>query len=343
MEGHSNILKERTIGIEAFGRPASYDPSDDATVRVKAGEVRKRLNLYYTGEGKANELKIELPAGGYVPDFVWSQVAADVSSLKTLELPPVVKRPRRTRWLVAAFLTACGIFGWIEFRQPHTPLEQFWQPVLQGGTPALLCAAYVPVYADREPNRDNPTKAEDFVVLNDQFVGGGDLMAAARLSALLTKMNRAYQIRIGTEVTFQDLRAGPAVLIGYSYTRWREISQDLRYFIDASRRPVVITDYGKPTKWSLPNLSGDRHTAEDYAIVSRVFQPETRAMMVEVAGITQYGTEAAADLITDPDLLAYALRSAPAGWQRKNLQLVLHVKVISGSPAAPTVIASYFW
>ena len=289
-------------------------------------------------------MKIELPAGGYVPDFVWSRAATGVSSLSTLELPPVAKQPRRIRWLVAVvILIAGGILGLVEFRRPHTPLDQFWQPVLQGGTPALLCAAYVPVYADREPNRDNPTKAEDFVVLNDQFVGGGDLVAAARLSALFTRMNRAYQIRIGTEVTFQDLRAGPAVLIGYSYTRWREISQDLRYFIDASRRPVVITDYGKPTKWSLPNLSAGRHTEEDYAIVSRVFQPETRAMMVEVAGITQYGTEAAADLITDPDLLAYALRSAPAGWQRKNLQLVLHVKVISGSPAAPTVIASYFW
>ena len=30
------MLKERTIGIEVFGRPTSYDPSDDAPVRVAA-------------------------------------------------------------------------------------------------------------------------------------------------------------------------------------------------------------------------------------------------------------------------------------------------------------------
>ena len=344
LDGHSSILKERTIGIEAFGRPASYDPSDDATVRVKAGEVRKRLNLYYTGEGKANELKIELPPGGSVPDFVWSPAAGE-NAPTALDTALSGRRPRR-RWawsLLAAAVAAACISGWLELRRPHTPLEQFWEPVLQGDSPALLCAAYVPVYADRVPNRDNPKELGDFVLLNDQFVGGGDLMAASRLSALFTRMNRAYQVRIGTEVTFQDLRAAPAVLIGYSYTRWREISQDLRFFIDASRRPVVITDYGKPTKWSLPNLSAGRHTAEDYAIVSRVFHPDTRAMMVEVSGITQYGTEAAADLITNADMLAYALRSAPSGWQRKNLQLVLHVKVISGSPATPNVIASYFW
>src|SRR5215471_5297873 len=40
LQGHADMLKERTIGIEVFGRSTSYEPSDDATVRVKAGEVR---------------------------------------------------------------------------------------------------------------------------------------------------------------------------------------------------------------------------------------------------------------------------------------------------------------
>src|SRR6516225_1595855 len=69
LSGHAGTLKERTIGIEVFGRSTSYDPSDDATVRVKAGEVRKRLGLYYTGEGAHNPLRIELPSGTYVPEF----------------------------------------------------------------------------------------------------------------------------------------------------------------------------------------------------------------------------------------------------------------------------------
>src|SRR5581483_6212061 len=69
LSGHSDMLKERTIGIDVFGRPASYDPSDDATVRVKAGEVRKRLDRYYTLEGHADRVRIELPAGTYTPEF----------------------------------------------------------------------------------------------------------------------------------------------------------------------------------------------------------------------------------------------------------------------------------
>jgi hypothetical protein len=66
-------------------------------------------------------------------------------------------------------------------------------------------------------------------------------------------------------------------------------------------------------------------------------------MIVLVSGCTQYGTEAAAELVTSPTLLAEALRGAPDGWQRKNLQLVLHVKVIANAPASPQVIASHYW
>ncbi len=346
--GKTGILKERTIGIEAFGRPPSYDPSDDATVRVKAGEVRKRLGLYYAGEGKGDGIRIELPAGGYVPDFVVSAAAAPALAERDPSIWTArVRRPAAyfligvvTALAVAAAVTAAAR---ILQRKPASVLDQFWAPVLAGASPALLCAAYVPdVYAmDRKPGE--APRVEDFTRLSDQFVGGGDLMAAAHLAAMLTRMGRAYNVRIGNEVTFKDLRSSPAIFIGYSYSRWKEMSKELRYFIDISQRPAMILDNGKPTRWYLPNLGADRHTDEDYAIVSRLFHPDTRSMLVEISGITQYGTEAAADLVSNPELLQDALRGAPPGWTTKNLQLVLHVKVISGSPASATAVASHFW
>ena len=163
------------------------------------------------------------------------------------------------------------------------------------------------------------------------------------MSAMLARMKHPYQLRIGSDVSFQDLRSAPAILVGYSYTRWKEISNQLRFFIDTSHEPVGITDNGKPTELTLPNLPADRRTSEDYAIVSRVFHPDTHAMLVELAGITQYGTAAAADLVTNSDLMAEALRGAPAGWQNQNLQLVLHVKVISGTASSPKVVKTHFW
>jgi hypothetical protein len=349
LEGQAETLKERVIGIDVFGRPSEYEPSDDATVRVKAGEVRKRLGLYYANEGQAEEIRIELPHGTYIPEF--HRFQAEQAPTQT-ESKPDAEAPKPRRWrngLIAALaapvilvLITLGI--WWKSRPSSTAVDQFWAPVLRGSAPVLLSAAYVPVYGvDPKMAPERPTRFEDFVLLNDQFVGGGDLMGIVRVSGLLNRLHRAYRVKIGSDVSFQDLRAAPAVLIGYSYTRWREISKEQRFFIDAEGRPRMVTDNGKPTSWALPNLPADRRTGEDYAIVTRVFHPDTQAMLVEVAGITQYGTEAAADLITTPEFLTDALRGAPNGWQNKNLQLVLHVKVIAGTPVSPKVVANYFW
>jgi hypothetical protein len=348
LEGQADSLKERTIGVDVFSRSASYDPSDDATVRVKAGEVRKRLGLYYATEGQHEEIRIELPAGTYVPEFIRTEPQAVAVEPKPLEVElPILPAPsaRRRVFQLTAVLLAIVIAAavWVKLRAPSTVVDQFWAPVLRGSAPLLLSAAYVPVYGvDPKMAPERPTRYEDFVLLTDQFVGGGDLMAVARISAQLNRVKHPYRVKIGSDVSFQDLRSA-TVLIGYSYTRWREISKDLRFFIDAERRPRMVTDNGKPTEWALPDLPPDRRTGEDYAIVTRVFHPDTQAMLVEVAGITQYGTEAAADLITMPEYLAEALHDAPKGWQNKNLQFVLHVKVISGTPASPKVVATYFW
>jgi hypothetical protein len=47
LAGHSEQLKERTIGTEVFLRPPGYATGDDPVVRVQAGEVRRRLEQYY--------------------------------------------------------------------------------------------------------------------------------------------------------------------------------------------------------------------------------------------------------------------------------------------------------
>jgi hypothetical protein len=350
LAGRTEMLKERTIGIDVFGRSTSYEPSDDATVRVKAGEVRRRLGLYYAGQGASDPVRIDLPAGTYIPEFRSVELAAPVvePEVRPLEAgAPNTPAVGRSPWVplgVGVAILALAAAGWwfARGRTGGSALDEFWSPVLNGTAPVSLCAAYVPVYG---LNRDaaDPSRPEDFVLLTDQFVGGGDLLATARLSAMLTRLKHPYTLRIGNDVSFGDLRSAPAILVGYSYTRWKEISSDLRYFIEVSKERVGITDNGKPTDWAIANLPADRRTNEDYAIVSRVFHPDTHAMLVEVAGITQYGTDAAAELVTNSDLLAEAVRAAPTDWQKKNLQLVLHVKVIAGTPSSPKVVGAYYW
>src|ERR1700684_1807340 len=60
LAGKSDCLKERTLGIDVFGRPSTYDPNAEAVVRFTAGEVRKRLLLHYNERGRNSRIRISL-------------------------------------------------------------------------------------------------------------------------------------------------------------------------------------------------------------------------------------------------------------------------------------------
>jgi hypothetical protein len=67
--GHFELLKERRIGVELFGRSPSYDTGEDAIVRVTASDVRKRLQKHYGRNGAASEFRFTLPLGSYIPEI----------------------------------------------------------------------------------------------------------------------------------------------------------------------------------------------------------------------------------------------------------------------------------
>ena len=67
--GHRNELKEYVIGVQVFGKEESFDPRTDPIVRVQARRLRAKLALYYREEGRADELIVDLPKGGYAPVF----------------------------------------------------------------------------------------------------------------------------------------------------------------------------------------------------------------------------------------------------------------------------------
>src|ERR1700741_3013680 len=71
LAGEADHIKERTLGIEIFGRDAGYATATDPIVRVTAAEIRKRVAQYYQDPAHKHELRISLPSGSYVPHFHW--------------------------------------------------------------------------------------------------------------------------------------------------------------------------------------------------------------------------------------------------------------------------------
>ena len=83
LAGRLDSLRERMLGAEMFGRPIDYDTANDAVVRVKATEVRKRLTQYYQSLSAPPPVRIVLPAGSYLPQFIFetTPVAAPAVSV----------------------------------------------------------------------------------------------------------------------------------------------------------------------------------------------------------------------------------------------------------------------
>src|SRR5437667_8483994 len=92
LAGDLDELRERMIGVEMFHRRADYDTSNDAVVRVRATEVRKRLAQYYRETKVAPVVRIDLLPGSYVPEFHWA-VPPSIDGGTTKTLPPKRQPP----------------------------------------------------------------------------------------------------------------------------------------------------------------------------------------------------------------------------------------------------------
>lgn len=76
-EGATDQIKEYTIAVEHFGRPADFSSTHDPFVRVHANRLRQRLQRYYRAEGKDHPIQISIPPGQYAPQFCHHPVRGD--------------------------------------------------------------------------------------------------------------------------------------------------------------------------------------------------------------------------------------------------------------------------
>ncbi len=70
LAGRGSELCESLIGIQALGRPANYTPTEDASVRRRASDLREKLQEVYATELASSKVRVEMPKGKYIPRFV---------------------------------------------------------------------------------------------------------------------------------------------------------------------------------------------------------------------------------------------------------------------------------
>jgi hypothetical protein len=282
LEGHREQLKERTIGIEVFGRKPSYLTEGDSVVRVRATEVRRRLTEYYATP-RSGSWRILLSSGSYIPQFLPPEaVAAEDEAIPIL--PPVPHQPdlnstARRKWywlgltllLVLMSVVVLSISKFAQKRQimasadtDEAQLEQFWLPAIQDSKPVLICIGSPTTYTYSGPFQGNYMREHGIdpnlqpqwtidsqkstipgnaiIPVKAEYVGAGDANLAVLLSALFAHLKKPSEFRLSENTSYTEISDAPTVLIGAFSNRWTLQSAGKDPFFFAQRGPDRVIE-----------------------------------------------------------------------------------------------------
>ena len=357
ISGDTEHLKERTLGIEIFGKGADYDTATDPIVRVTAAEIRKRIALYYQEPGHEQELRISLPLGSYIPHFHPAEAGQSEHDASDSSLgPPVVavlvpgkSRSRMFNLTVAVsclLLVALVAFAGWKYEQ-RSVFAEFWDPILGSNDPVLFCVADQTEYKAIElRDAQDPSHA---VTLQDNVTAVviDDVSTITKIAGVLQTAGKHYNLRGEGETTLMDLRSGPSVIVGAFDNAWTlRLVQPLRYHFanTPEMTKFSIIDGTKPgkTTWIVDRtLQLATNNYRDYAIVARFTDDTTGKPTLIAAGVGRGGTIAAGEFVSSPTLLREVMDKRPA--KKENIEVVLSTQIINGEPGTPTIEAVYFW
>jgi hypothetical protein len=375
LNGQFEDLKERTLGVELFGRPPAYDTSEDAVVRVAASDVRKRLTHFYAEPGSGSEIRIDLPPGSYIPEFHRS--TREISEVEAVP-PAAPKVPGRKRaWrpfayriLLAAAVAALfllvtrgGVSG-IRAAKPILPWSGIFQrdktvqvvlsdPDIAAVQNILATNLSLSDYANHRYLPDtgiSPEVQRAFRGYRGANVASVDTMIALNISDLTRTASPRMKIHTARSMNLPDLKVDDNfILLGSPRSNpWTRLFEDQLDFVfeydEAGGQEIVRNRRpGKSeTAAYIPTAKGFG-TGSAYGIIGFVGNPGQAGEALLLAGSNAEATEAAGRLATNLTLLASTLRNCgvdPRGATR-HFEVLLRVTTMAGSPNTFDVVACH--
>lgn len=363
LEGHSELLKERLIGEKVFGRPADYDTGQDSIVRVKANEVRRRLAQYYDLTPHAPH-RFDLPSGSYAVQFhpAGASMPAARIQVRSSSMATGISTLKRWWWALAIATLSAVVVAMPRLMPTPSPFTAFWAPFLSGSNDLIICMPTPETYRiygqdkqtliqtlkPRPPDQPVPRlphlTSVEIVSEPGMFVGLGDAQAMTLLYSLAASHGKTPKFRIGRETTFTELRSAAAVLIGGFTNRWTlDLTKDARYVFENQQGQVGIVDTKTGEMICRKQRNWEPSPNEDCAMVTRLSQAKTGFPVLIGAGVDHFGTFAVGEFLTRPAQLESALRTMPAGWEYKNLQIVFRVEIVRDNIGPPKILATHVW
>jgi hypothetical protein len=378
LAGEEDGIKERTLGVEVFGRDADYDSNADPIVRRTANEIRKRLGQCYFEPHSRHAVRIHMDRGSYLLEFEFEgdsrppdpteiDLLPNPAETESLELSPEssiqhqtgnthseethkpTSKLRRQSWILgigSVLLVSIACFLWFRFDAFRSPEYRIWKPLLASADQVTVCVSDVTplLGADGVTGSQTPSTSplSHGAPQKAPFL---DARVAQTISTQLLKFDRKTNLQAASTLTFQDFRQGPTVLVGGTINPWASILlSKLRYTlrIDPITMDKWIQDAQNPSMrdWKINGKLQSSDTFDDYAVITRYFDKDTGQWIIALSGLEAHGTEAAGELVADP---AFAKFIPSNLGSTGNFQIVLRTPVLRGSTGPLEVLAIYKW
>jgi hypothetical protein len=329
-------LKEYVIGVEAFSKPASYDPQKDSSVRVQVSRLRKCIAQYYEKECPDDPIRIEIPKGQFRISFG----ARDGSSESEPELPPPIlpaeqrlKRTTRACILFASLAlvsTAALIISLVRplvwSAPPLGPeLMTLWGAYVRGDRPVLvvLGAPLFAKYTTRDTGvffRDPRVNEWDQAVSSPEiskigsavggeqitasriYTGVGEATGAFLLSRMFSHSKNEVLLRRSHALSLDDFKDRHVIVLGApkhnAHLKHLPVQQQFAFENGSIRslRPHP----GEPEMFRPKFAAGYEEVEEDHALISRFPGLHGTGQITVLAGSSTEGTLAAVEFVTQP-------------------------------------------
>lgn len=380
LAGDADSLTERFLGVELFGRAVDYETATDSIVRVRANDVRRRLAQYYSSQRSATPVRIDLMAGGYIPEFHWKIQEAPSQPTpaqpSSLDHPPVssihedhptdkligqhANPTGRARifWLSgAAALIVAAVWMTLAARPHTTNFDRFWQPILDAPASPVVSLPTTDTlqlqpnaaqqFSRLKPGESLSLGLSDVQTFHNWHVSLPVLQATLSVTLALERKGKTPLVRQGTDLKMDELRGHPIIAIGSFSNPWTQQNvAGLRFTFDrgdSDSGPPRIRDAFNPQRsWSLLRTYPEPQ-AKDYAIVTRTFDPVTHETFLSLAGLHSFGNQIAGEFVSQESSWNDVAAHAPAGWENKNLQVVLETNLVGTTTSSPKIVDVYFW
>jgi hypothetical protein len=229
--------KEFEVAAAVFGRDAGFDGAQDASVRVAVHRLRRKLEDFYSGPGRAEPVRLTVPRGEYRLEAILSPSP----SLDAVTAPTVPGWPSLVAAIAVLALTLVG--GWALGRRDGyegVRRQAPWAQLAGGGRPLLVVVGDYYIFGDmdqaagpgrlvREYGVNSPADLDNWLMDHPEMMGRYrdlDLYylpvgvgAALRdvMPVLAPKARGRDQVRTipASQLTAEMLRRNDILYVGY--------------------------------------------------------------------------------------------------------------------------------